>query len=215
MSKDMLGPIPRALAPVDTKYHSVILNVIQRHTGDNAPLWHSRFAKALREKLPKGKPVQHKFLRPVAQAAVEEIFKPRDFYNENNKEIWFSQEFAENILLVAEDFQPTDDLALPSGYDVIKPANDSEVRSEFPADHTYSASEFCWQAKRMVKAQPNGIAGRLLNNGDANIFYVVGKGGEVFAVHVGWYGGHRQWDFSCYSLGESRWNRDDRTFSRN
>ncbi|MDO8492765.1 MAG: hypothetical protein Q7S34_03945 [bacterium] len=212
MSKDMLGPIPRALVQVGTEYHGVILNVIQRLADEeDAPLWYSRFAKALREKLPKEKKQYH-FLKPMVPVALD-VFNPQNL--KSRKDIWLSAEFVEQVLSVAEPFQPTNDLTPPSGFDIIKPANDTEVRSEFPKNHVYGASEFCYVAGKMTQAQPNDTSGTLLSNGYANIFYVIGKGGEVFAVGVSWYGGPRQWDFRCARLGGSGWDPGPRAFSRN
>ncbi len=214
MSKDMLGPIPRALVQVDTKYHGVVLNVIQRLANkDVAPLYHSRFAKALREKLPKGNGNhQHKFLKPV-EAAVMEVFNPEELTR--NKDIWLSSSFFSQVLSAAENFQPTDDLSLPLGFDLIEPANDSEIRSELPKDHVFKAGEFCWRLKMMTQSQPNGASGILLANGEVNIFYVVGWGG-VFAVCVYWHSGNRQWHVECYRLDEhGRRLRGLRAFSRN
>ena len=84
-----------------------------------------------------------------------------------------------------------------------------------PQGHTYSAGEFLYSAKRMVEVQSGGINGRLLNNGYANIFYVVGKGGAVFAVYMRWYGGLRPWFFLCFPLFDGRWLGGRRAFSRN
>lgn len=144
----------------------------------------------------------NKFLRPVPRAVAEGL-NPQDL--KTRKDIWFSSKFEEQILSVAEHFQPTDDLPLPSGFDLIEPANDSEIRSELPKDHVYGASEFCWRLGKMTEAQPNGKAGELLfSGGQWNIFYVIGKGGEVFAVNVTWHGGGRQWNARCSRLVGAR-----------
>ncbi|MBP6975318.1 MAG: hypothetical protein KBB51_00650, partial [Candidatus Moranbacteria bacterium] len=54
----------------------------------------------------------------------------------------------------------------------------------------------------LIEAQPGGKSGFLLNNGYANIFYVEGKNGEVFAVRVGWRSVDREWSVGGWGLGE-------------
>lgn len=210
----MIGGISCALAGMPPKYIEVVREVAHCLNSDNPEFYRDKIFRVTRQLVPANNPREYKFLRPVARA-VAEVFNPLDFYNDKNDEIWFLAEFAERILSVAEPFQPTENISSPFGFDIVEPANDSDIRWEFPANHFYSASEFCWQAKRMVQAQSNGASGPLLNNGFASIFYVIGKGGEVFSVHVHWYAAYRLWNFYCYSLGEIRWCRGHRAFSRN
>ena len=214
MSKNgMIGAVACALAGMQTKHVGIVEDVANRLNGKDAEIYHSRFAKALREKLPKGNGCQHKFLKPVA-TAVTDVFSPQELTA--SKDIWLSPEFIERILSVAENFQPTDDIQSPSGFDIVELASDREIRSELPNDHVFEASEFCWRLKMMTRAQPEGKKGDLLNNGYANIFYVRGKGGEVFAVHVSWDGSGWQWDVRCCRLdGHGGWLQGGRAFSRN
>ena len=209
--KGMLDSIIPALLQVPNKYRGVVLNVNQRLAGEDALLWYSRFAKALREKLSKKEAAgrQYHFLKPVTEA-VTAVFDPRSLLE--RKDIWLSPEFINSILSVAEPFQPTDDLPAPRGFDLVEPANDSDIRSEFPKDHVYGVNEFCWRLYKMTEAQPSGTFGILLNNSFANIFYVVGKGGEVFAVSV-WDGGRRRWNVYCCRLGMRDRDVGDRAFS--
>lgn len=66
----------------------------------------------------------------------------------------------------------------------------------------------------MMLAQPNGESGELLNNGDANIFYVRDIDGTLRAVRVYWYGDG--WRVRSYSVKDSLdWNADGRVVSRN
>ncbi|GEM_PF-3743236 len=214
MSKGMLDPVIRALVGVNQKYLPIFGDIANKmQDTEVASLLHSRLAKALREKPPKEKDTRpHHFLKPVV-SAVAAVFDPKSLTE--RKDIWLSPEFIDRILSVAEAFQPTDDLPSPSCFDVVEQANDSEIRPELPKDHVYGASEFCYQLSKMTEAQPNGVSGPLLNNGFANIFYVVGKGGGVFAVYVCWDDDHRQWSADCYRLGGLRWLAGYRAFSRN
>lgn len=212
---ELIGAITCALPGMDPKNLRLVRDASNRLNGEDASLWHPPLAKVLRVGLPKekGQNRQYHFLKPVAEA-VATIFDPQLLTA--REDIWMSPEFIEQILSVAETFQPTDDLPLPIGFDVVEPGNDTEIRSEFPKDHVYGASEFCWRLSKMAGAQPNGASGTLLNNGYANIFYVIGKGGEVFAVRVYWNSDRRQWDAHCYRLVEGdRWLEGRRAFSRN
>lgn len=57
------------------------------------------------------------------------------------------------------------------------------------------------QVAEKIDLQPNGEAGELLNNGNANIFYVL-VAEMLFAVRVGWHSGDREWHVSAWHLGE-------------
>lgn len=214
-NKGMLDSIIPALLQVPNKYRGVVLNVNQRLAGEDASLWHSRFAKVLREKLPKEKEAdrQYHFLKPLT-SAVSAVFDPQSLLK--RKDIWLSPEFINRILSVAEAFQITDDLPAPSVFDIIEPANDTEIRSEFPKGNAYGASEFCYRLSKMTGEQPTGASGSLLNSGYVDIFYVVGKGGEVFAVYVLWDSDDRPRSVRCCRLDEgARWRAGSRAFSRN
>ena len=129
MSKNaMIGAVVCAIPGMDTKHVAVLKEMAHALNGPDADVYRDRFLKGVRQPLPKGKPLEHKFLRPVV-SAVNNVFNPEVYKNTNTKDIWVSEDFVRNILPVAEIFQPTDDLVSPSGFDVIGPANDSEIRS--------------------------------------------------------------------------------------
>lgn len=66
----------------------------------------------------------------------------------------------------------------------------------------------------LMAGQPNGEAGKLLNNGWANVFYVKDLDGVVRAVGVFWRGGG--WDVGAYEVGSpGPWHGGSRVFSRN
>lgn len=77
-------------------------------------------------------------------------------------------------------------------------AYDTDIRKELPDTHLSTLEDIAG----LIEAQPNGKSGFLLNNGYANIFYVEGKNGEVFAVRVGWGSDRRKWFVSDWELGE-------------
>jgi hypothetical protein len=77
-------------------------------------------------------------------------------------------------------------------------AYDKDIRKELPETHLSTLEDIAG----LIEAQPGGKSGFLLNNGNANIFYVEGKNGEVFAVHVCWRSAYRRWFVSVWGLVE-------------
>lgn len=70
------------------------------------------------------------------------------------------------------------------------------------------------QIEQLIKAQWGGKAGIILNNGYANIFYVIGRNNELFAVNVNWSSGLDRWRVLAYELDEGGdWSSGDQVFS--
>ena len=68
------------------------------------------------------------------------------------------------------------------------------------------------QIAEMIGSQPNGEDGMLLNNGYANIFYVLVNGG-LFVVCVDWISGYRLGYVVAWHLdGYGHWNAGNRVF---
>lgn len=86
-------------------------------------------------------------------------------------------------------------------------AYDTDIRKELPKAHLSTLEDIAG----LIEAQPNGKSGFLLNNGYANIFYVEGKNGEVFAVDVSWNSGYRSsWNVYVWGLGKiGKWCTGD------
>lgn len=88
-------------------------------------------------------------------------------------------------------------------------AYDKDIRKELPEIHLSTLEDIAG----LIEAQPNGKSGFLLSNGYANIFYVEGKNGEVFAVDAPWLSGGRKWRVSDWSLDErGRWRAGFQVF---
>ena len=60
-----------------------------------------------------------------------------------------------------------------------------------------------------IQAQPNGIDGKMLTNGYANVFYCMGENEVLFAVHVFWDYEHRMWSVFDYGLDKFDWLHDE------
>lgn len=67
----------------------------------------------------------------------------------------------------------------------------------------------------LLKKQSNGEDGVLLTNGYANIFYVCGNDGNIWAVSARWSSDSRYWGVVAYSVeGPDGWRGGCRVFSR-
>ena len=172
------------------------------------------FAKAVKNRdLVKEQKINNKFLSPHGLFTVSpptEPFNPHKFFK-TSTDLWVSGDFVARILSVANCVESADGTSL-SSFGLVNPANDSEIRSELSKNHLIEL----WQIAEIISLQPNGKEGNLLNNGYANIFYVRGKNGDVFAVSVGWSSDVRQWRVDAWRLGGlGRWDDGFRVFSRN
>lgn len=141
-----------------------------------------------------------RLLKPVAKATVPARTKPinlAEFY-QTRFGLYVYDTFADRFDLSA--MQTVDSVPERPYVALLLKANayDWDIRKELPEKHL----SFLEDIAGLIEAQPNGKSGLLLNNGYANIFYVVGKNGEVFAVHVYWYSGNRQWDVRGWGLDE-------------
>ncbi len=69
------------------------------------------------------------------------------------------------------------------------------------------------QVADLINLQPEGAEGKLLTNGYANLFYVVGKDGVLFVVRVHWSAGGRRWGVDAWGLdGRGHWGAGYRVF---
>lgn len=152
--------------------------------------------------------VETKLLKPVAKASVPARTNPFNavaFY-QTGTGLYVYDTFADRLDLNARQ---TADSAPERPYvaSLLK-ANvyDKDIRKELPETHLSTLEDIAG----LIEAQPNGKSGFLLNNGYANIFYVAGKNGEVFAVFVYWDSGHRLWFVFDWRLGgRGEWDADD------
>jgi len=128
-----------------------------------------------------------------------------------NTKLWFSNNFKELIL-------PHEPKKLPKVPTYTKnmlerARNDFEIMKEWNVD-PYSIPEFFSLITSLIKKQPKGESGTLLNNGYANILYVKLANGTVVAVYVFWYGVDRVWGFHACAVDDVRWDVGYYVFSR-
>ena len=143
--------------------------------------------------------VETKLLKPVAQATVPARTKPfvaSEFY-QTGTGLYVYDTFADRLGLNTR--QVVDSAPERPYVASLLQANayDTDIRKELPETHLSTLEDIAG----LIEAQPNGKSGFLLNNGYANIFYVEGKNGEVFAVGVRWDSGRRRWRVRDWELG--------------
>ncbi len=149
-----------------------------------------------------------RLLKPVAQATVPARTKPFnavEFY-QTGTGLYVYDTFADRLDVNARQ---TVDSAPERPYvaSLLKAnAYDKDIRKELPENHLSTLEDIAG----LIEAQSGGKSGFLLNNGYANIFYVEGKNGEVFAVDVRWYSGYREWNVRAWKLDGFGWWRADR-----
>ena len=148
-----------------------------------------------------------RLLKPVTQATVPartKAFNAAAFY-QTGPGLYVYDTFADRLDLGARqrvDSAPE----RPYVASLLKAnAYDKDIRKELPETHLSTLEDIAG----LIEAQPNGKPGFLLSNGWANIFYVEGKNGEVFAVSVLWDSGSRHWSVRGWQLvGAGEWLAD-------
>lgn len=93
--------------------------------------------------------------------------------------------------------------------DLGKDVTDTRIEAALPKDHLFDESAVCAIIAEMIDVQPGGVAGALLNNGYANLFYT-----RSCVVRVRWYGAHREWRVNAWRRdGVGGWDAGRRVFS--
>ena len=138
---------------------------------------------------------------------------PKGFFR-TGQGLYIWKNFTDKILSVTKTVKSLPVLAIYS-FDLAVAATDTEIRNELPQGHVWQdASAFCGYLVGIIQRQANGEEeGILLNNGYANIFYVVGKNSEVFVVRVSWDSDYREWSVGACLLGVRLWRAGRRAFS--
>lgn len=166
-----------------------------------------------------GKPVVKAVKKAVAvlaliatatASAVTERMDPNDFF-QDCPGLYIFDDFKIRVLPALRPF----DSAPKADFSVSRlkqAANDTKIRKELSENHL---AEW-YHIATLITQQKNGEEGVLLTNGYANIFYMLGVNGEVFAVSVRWLSHVREWRVRAWQLGgRGRWFADYQVFSRN
>ena len=156
-------------------------------------------------------------LRLVGTADIpvrDEPFDPEKFFRiRKGLHVW--DDFNRILSSAASSVESTLEARLAM-FDLGKALNDAEIQTELPDNYVFEdAGIFCAYLAGMIDRQENGEEREdgLLVNGYANIFYVRGKNGEVFAVVVSWFSDDRGWFVAARPLVGARWGAGYRVFS--
>lgn len=151
----------------------------------------------------------------VTIPAVTESMDPQAEFRKSHIYLWndfetLRNDFETRVLSVLKPISSAPEAKLTVSR-LVKATNDTAIRKELREQHLAE-----WQdIILIIDRQKNGEVGTLLANGHANIFYMMGVDGEVFAVDVGWCADNRQWIVRAWRLDESdRWDGGDRVLSR-
>ena len=139
-------------------------------------------------------------LKPVAQATVPARTKPfnaAEFY-QTGPGLYVYDTFADRLDLRARKTVGSAPERPYVASLLQENAYDTGIRKELPEIHLSTLEDIAG----LIEAQPNGKSGLLLSNGYANIFYIEGCNGEVFAVRVHWNSDDRMWDVIDWRLDE-------------
>ena len=134
-----------------------------------------------------------------------------DFYRD--KVIWVSPNFQKHILNGVSDGEVTTLPATQVRADLDQVATDDEIDTDLPANPVFKVrDQFLGHLATRIVAQPDGVLGELIVDGNANIFHVEFVPGQPFAVRVGWSPDDSQW--FCYANPHDsyRWDAGFRVF---
>lgn len=215
---DMLGNVVRKLVEIPTDMFGAIYDFLEKLSGDDGREWFTEFKNFLRKK-PSWTGVVTKtildFVGTVDVSATTEEFVVKDHYVVNTSEhapvkiSFLGENIKNNFLGKVED--PVGEMTL--GYYNLKDrSRDIPIITELGGEDAVE-STLC-AVFALMRKQPKGEDGTLLNNGYANIFYVRDVNQVLWAVCVPWRGDG--WSVYARSVDDSsRWYDGFRVFSRN
>lgn len=150
------------------------------------------------------------FLKEADVAGSEKFIAADHFKTGNDAGVkfWgFGSNFTENFLAKAEENVPSAKLRL---FKLKKSSVDKPIRDELGSDREETTLTYLWE---LLSKQSKGESGVLLTNGYANIFYIRGCDGTLWAVFASWdsVGG---WFVGAVSVGSrNEWDAGLRVFS--
>lgn len=135
-------------------------------------------------------------------------------YFQTREGLWVSDEFTRRILAEQTTTMPYRGLDGVTSNNLSRNMSDTEIINELLGgmDEVRSHAFTLDQVAAKIDLQPNGEDGDLLNNGFANIFYVL-VNEVLFAVSVYWDSGDRRWDVHGWLLdGYGDWRAGRQVF---
>jgi hypothetical protein len=201
MSKDKIPALTEAVAGLPVRQRGLALAVLNTLRAVNR---YPNAPKVLKDAL--------KVVRtPIAKA----VFDSSEYFVTRPGLIYVWPEFASRILPAYPKAIPKRGLKGVDFVDLPRNMYDSEIITEYlggeeeARKHAFIPD----QIAMAIDEQKNGESGRMLNNGYANIFYMIGVNGVLFAVYVFWNSDDRWWYVIAFKLGEGgRWYVGNRIF---
>lgn len=136
-----------------------------------------------------------------------QMFNPHTYYKTRDG-LFVWDTFEKRILSKQPTAMPYRGLEGVANSTLSRNMSDQEIIDEILGgmDEARAHASTLDQIAEMIDLQPNGKDGKLLNNGYANIFYVL-VDGVLLAVSVYWGSGYRKWNVRDWHLGENgKWN---------
>ena len=155
-----------------------------------------------------------KHLEIIANIAVKtDVFVKDSFFKNGPVELNFWKDFSSLILNPMPEEIPAFEGSLLKTR-LKKKMYDSEILSELRNSKPLTITEFAAVIENLLRKQPNGETGHLVNNTYANVFYVQLENKRVVTARVGRYPGSHKWGLSVNGL-VGWWFNGDCVFSRN
>jgi hypothetical protein len=151
---------------------------------------------------------------PITVGPLTKIFKPKEFFRDDNADVklYVWDNFKDRILASTGNVSKKPAVEIVSR-DITKAMNDSEICAELAENYVFRLDDL-WIIAELLRCQPKGKNGALLNNGYANLFYIQVAPALVLVFCMYW--GGSTWDVDAWGLDEyGRWGGGPRVFSRN
>jgi len=126
-------------------------------------------------------------------------------YFQNRNGLWVSDDFRSRVVAKAKP-----SVMVPASKHVLLPRDmsDAEIEEMLGDGHLFTETEVLVLIRDLISNQEGGKAGKLLNNGHANLFYT-----SSCVVRVHWFAGRREWFVIAWPRVGSGWLGGGRVFS--
>lgn len=220
MRNSMLGTIVLFLTALTEEFLGPVSDLCEKLSGKNGGEWLSALKRFLRKENP-----WPTFLAAVLQPILKlldtttivpafEKFEAKAHFKKDTSEkakvkiYWIGDNFKKNLLKKIETDVEKCEIR---SYTLLRSSLDPEIMAEIGEERRITKLAHLWS---MLERQGNGEEGPLLVNGYANVLYIEGENGEVFAVHARWHSGHGWYVGARSVVYPNRWRGGYRVFSR-
>ncbi len=190
MSKDKIRPLLKAVADLPEVHTGFVLDIVNQLRNEDSAKVRMVLGQALAS-----------MRTGLNSEDAVNLFNPPEYFVTRDS-LWVSSEFTSRILSAHNKSTEKRGLEGMSHFDLPKNMYDKDIIKEYlggeeeTRKHAFTPDQVADQ----IDKQKDGGEGELLNNGYANIFYVIGKGEVLFAVYVDWDRDGHRWGVSAYGL---------------